>query len=162
MKMPVRRAIESLALLGAAAIPLAAQASRANAVPACADSTSVPYRDRVAVDLVYEGSNRNEMWIAIQWAGTSAARCLVSKASLPAADTSIYGVLQINALDDGGYEMATWLAGPRAPRSRCRNARVAITARDTPIIWGVVLAHAVPTFADCVLQTRGPAATPLR
>ena len=145
-----------------AAIPAAAQTRPPVQQPPCADTASVPYRERVAIDLVYSGTNRREMWTAIWWAGTTATRCIVEKASLPTADTSMYGVLQINALDGGGYEIATSLAGPRAQRQRCRNARAAIVTGDTPIVWGVLLAKTVPRFVECVVEARGNQAGPSR
>ncbi len=144
-----------------AAVPLLAQTSRPLA-DACADTLSAPYRERVAIDLIYDGENRREMWQAIQLAATTRTQCVVAKSALPTADTSTYGVLRINALDNGGYEIATSLAGPRAPRLPCRNPRAAITARDMPIVWGVLLALTVPAFVECVLGARGPAANSSR
>jgi hypothetical protein len=141
-----------------AAVPVAAQTARPPVEPPCADTSSVPYRERVAIELIYVGDNRREMWQAIQLAGTSRTQCVVAKTSLPAADTSTYGVLRINALDNGGYEIATSLAGPRAPRQPCRRTRAAIVVVDAPILWGVLLAQTVPGFVECVIQARGPAA----
>jgi len=82
----------------------------------------------------------------------------VAKTALPTADTSVYGVLHVDALSNGGYELATSLAGPRAPRQPCRSRRAAIVTTDAPILWGVFLGLAVPTFAECVLQARDGAA----
>ena len=43
-----------------------------------------------------------------------------------------------------------------APRaSAVRNARAAITYRDTPIVWGVALAQLIPPFVECVIEARG-------
>lgn len=141
-----------------ASLPVAAQTARPPVVPPCADTSSAPYRERVVLDLVYVGENRREMWLAIELSANTRAQCVAAKSSLPVADTSTYGVLRINALDDGGYEIATSLAGPRASRQRCGSARAAIVAGDRPILWGVILAHTVPAFVECVKQARGPVA----
>ncbi|MCC6244238.1 MAG: hypothetical protein IT353_15450 [Gemmatimonadaceae bacterium] len=141
------------ACFAAVAVPVAAQTVRSP--EPCADTSSVSYRERVVLDLVYDGENRREMWLAIEMAGGTRTRCVVAKSSLPTADTSTYGVLRINALESGGYEIATSLAGARAPRQRCRNARAAITYRDTPIVWGVFLAQLIPKFVECVIEARG-------
>lgn len=143
----------SLACFVAVAMPVAAQTARST--EPCADTSSVPYRERVVLDVVYSGENRPEMWLAIQMAGGNRMRCVVAKSSQPTADTSTYGVLRINALESGGYEIATSLAGPRAPRQRCRNDRAAITYRDTPVVWGVFLAQLIPPFVECVIEARG-------
>ena len=142
-----------------AALPLAAQSSRLPDTSPCADTVSVPYRERVALDLVYAGDNRHEMWRAIELALGSRTRCVVAKSSVPTADTSMYGVLRINSLDDGGYEVATSLAGPRAVRQRCGSARAAMVVGDRPILWGVILAQTVPAFVECLIQARGPVAS---
>ena len=88
------------------AVPLLAQTARPPA-DACADTLSVPYRERLAIDLIYDGENRREMWQAIQLAGTTRTQCVVAKSAVPTADTSTYGVLRINALENGGYETRT-------------------------------------------------------
>lgn len=145
--------------LALTAASVAAQPARSTIEPPCADSMSIPYRERVAINLIYSGENRREMWRAIWWAGSSRTRCVVATSSLPVADTSVYGVLQINEIDDGGYEIATSLGGPRAPRSLCRSPRAAIVVGHAPVLWGVILAQTIPAFVDCVAQARPKAGT---
>lgn len=138
-----------------ASVPLAAQpdtARRGAHLAPCADSTHVRYRERMLVDLVYEGANRSEMWMAIDLAAK--ARCIVSRNARVLPDTTVYGRLIINALDDGGYEIATALGGVASQRPECRSKRAAIVSGDRPILWGVLLAHVVENFVECAFAVR--------
>lgn len=136
------------------AAPAAAQTTRRPSVHVCEDTLSDAYRDRVAIDLVYGDSNRRDMWLAIEIAGTQGRHCVVAKSARNAPDTSVYGVLEIRRLESNGYELATSLAGPRAPRQLCRNVRAATVAGDMPILWGVLLSLTVPKFIECLYDAR--------
>lgn len=51
-------------------------------------------------------------------AAANAGVCLATRGdAAPPADTSAYGHLRINRVGDGGYEIATELAGPREQRN---------------------------------------------
>ena len=103
----------------------------------------------------YDGANRRDLWSAIDMAADMHSRCIVARGDLPPADTSVYGIVHVNALESGGYEIATWLGGPRASRTLCRSARAAIVTRDAPITWGVVLSHMISRFVECAVAARG-------
>src|SRR5688572_16182620 len=107
---PAARSALVLLLLFVAA-PLSSQppATRARPnIPFCSDATSEPYRQRVLLELSYDGANRREMWNAIVIAVEQTGTCVATRGdSPPPADTSVYGRLRINAVGDGGYEVAT-------------------------------------------------------
>ena len=114
----VARLVLGLVLVTSA--PAAAQSARsagALPIPYCSDSTSSPFRERLLLVLEYDGANRRDMWSAIDMAADLHRRCIVSRGYLPSADTSVYGIVHVNALERGGYEIATWLGGPRASRT---------------------------------------------
>ena len=72
----------------------------------CNDSTSEPYRKRVLIDLMYEGTNRREMWTAIEMAADHAGICLATRGDAsPPADTSVFGRLTINRVGDGATKL---------------------------------------------------------
>lgn len=146
------------ALVIAPSFSLLAQSTRPASpprVPPCEDSTSAKYRARVRIDLEYDGANRTEMWRAVEIAVLFSGTCLTSPGEQPPADSAIYGKLRILAHDDGAYEIATALGGPRAPRGKCVSPRAAVAGGNQPVVWGVVLSHAVRTFVACVQTARG-------
>ena len=164
MRMPVMKIGPEIsgtlvAVLLCLATPLTAQPPVARArpnIPFCIDSTSEPYRQRVLLELTYDGANRREMWNAIVMAVEQAGTCVATRGDAsPPADTSVYGRLRINVVGDGGYEVATELAGPRARRNVCDSERAAIITGNFPILWGTLLSGSVRYFVQCLLRTRG-------
>ncbi len=148
-----------LGLVLVTSLPAAAQSARSSKgalpIPFCSDSTSSPFRERLLLVLEYDGANRRDLWSAIDMAADMHSRCIVARGDLPPADTSVYGIVHVNALESGGYEIATWLGGPRASRTLCRSARAAIVTGDAPITWGVVLSHTISRFVECAVAARG-------
>lgn len=156
--MDVKRSLRLLcALLIAPSVPMAAQTTRPAPAPnvsPCEDSTSATYRARLRIDLDYDGPDRTEMWRAVEFAVFLSGTCLASRIPQGPADSAIYGKLRILSTD-GAYEIATALGGPRAPRGKCESPRAATTRANTPIVWGVLLSHAVRNFVACVQTVRG-------
>jgi hypothetical protein len=156
------RLVVLLGLLTATGLPLAAQTPSFGPprLPVCSDSATARYRARLLVRLEYDGANRGEMWDAIRWASEGHARCIVSQDEAPPPDTSVYGRLHINVLQDGGYEIATSLGGPRAPNGQCQSIRAATVRGGFPILWGVLLTLTVQRFVDCAFAARSPGEIP--
>lgn len=98
MRLRCMRLAYSAALSLLIAAPLVGQASPEVTVRPCGDSATQPKRIALAVDLIYSGENRGDLWQAITAAGVGAprqrcrnARAAVVTAGMPVLWGSFWG-----------------------------------------------------------------------